>query len=81
MLQLARYNEALTGAFEEKAPHRLCAYIYELSNNFNSFYHETRILTEEDEKQKKSWLLLLAAVQNVLEDAIHVLGFSAPEEM
>jgi len=81
MLQLARYNEALTGAFEEKAPHRLCAYIYELSNNFNSFYHETRILTEEDEKQKKSWLLLLATVQNVLEDAIHVLGFSAPEEM
>ena len=81
MLQLALYNEALTGAFEEKAPHRLCAYIYELSNNFNSFYHETRILTEEDEKQKKSWLLLLATVQNVLEDAIHVLGFSAPEEM
>ena len=81
MLQLARYNEALTGAFEEKAPHRLCAYIYELSNNFNSFYHETRILSEEDEKQKKSWLLLLATVQNVLEDAIHVLGFSAPEEM
>ena len=81
MLQLARYNEALTGAFEEKAPHRLCAYIYELSNNFNSFYHETRILTEEDEKQKKSWLLLLATVQNVLEVAIHVLGFSAPEEM
>ena len=81
MLQLARYNEALTGAFEEKAPHRLCAYIYELSNNFNSFYHETRILTEEDEKQKKSWLLLLKTVQRALEDAIGVLGFRAPEEM
>lgn len=81
MLQLSRYNEALTGAFEEKAPHRLCAYIYELSNNFNSFYHETRILTEENEGQKKSWLLLLKTVQRVLEDAIDVLGFSAPEEM
>ena len=81
ILQLSRYNEALTGAFEEKAPHRLCAYIYELSNNFNSFYHETRILTEENEGQKKSWLLLLKTVQRVLEDAIDVLGFSAPEEM
>lgn len=81
MLQLSRYNEALTGAFEEKAPHRLCAYIYELSNNFNSFYHETRILTEENEGQKKSWLLLLKTVQRVLEDAIDVLGFSAPDEM
>ncbi len=81
MLQLSRYNEALIGAFEEKAPHRLCAYIYELSNNFNSFYHETRILTEENEGQKKSWLLLLKTVQRVLEDAIDVLGFSAPEEM
>lgn len=81
MLQLSRYNEALTGAFEEKAPHRLCAYIYELSNNFNSFYHGTRILTEENEGQKKSWLLLLKTVQRVLEDAIDVLGFSAPEEM
>ncbi|MGN0362997.1 MAG: arginine--tRNA ligase [Bilifractor sp.] len=81
MLQLARYNEALTGAFEEKAPHRLCAYIYELSNNFNSFYHENRILTEENERQKKSWLLLLKTVQRTLEDAIQVLGFRAPEEM
>ena len=81
MLQLSRYNEALTGAFEEKAPHRLCAYIYELSNDFNSFYHDTRILSEENEEQRKSWISLLELVKEVLEDAIGVLGFSAPDRM
>jgi arginyl-tRNA synthetase len=44
MLQLARYNESFENAFADRAPHRLCAYIYELSNNLNSFYHETKIL-------------------------------------
>ena len=62
-------------------PHRLCAYIYELANNFNSFYHETKILSEENREQKKSWLLLLNTVREVLEDAIDVLGFEAPERM
>lgn len=81
MLQTARYNEALEGAYAEKAPHRLCAYIYELANNFNSFYHETKILSEENREQKKSWLLLLNTVREVLEDAIDVLGFEAPERM
>ncbi len=81
MLQTARYNEALEGAFAEHAPHRLCAYIYELSNDFNTFYHETKILTEEDPKRQASWIALLMLVLRVLEDAIDVLGFEAPERM
>ena len=81
MLQLARYNDALTGAYADKAPHRLCSYIYELSNDFNSFYHDNKILTEENEERKLSWLRLLSLAQRVLEDAIHVLGFDAPERM
>ena len=81
MLQTARYNEALEEAWENYAPHRLCAYIYELANDFNSFYHETKILAEEDEARKKSWISLIRLVKNVLEDAIDVLGFSAPDRM
>ena len=81
MLQTARYNEALAGAFAEHAPHRLCAYIYELSNDFNTFYHETKILAEEDPAQQASWIALLDLVRRVLEDAIGVLGFEAPERM
>ena len=81
MLQLARYNEAYANAFAERAPHRLCAYIYELSNNLNSFYHATKILAEENEAQKQSWIGLLRLAKRVLEDAIDGLGFSAPERM
>lgn len=80
-LQLARYNEAYMNAFSDLAPHRLCAYIYELSNNFNSFYHATKILSEENAEQKKAWISLLDLTRKVLEDAIDGLGFSAPERM
>lgn len=81
MLQLARYNESFENAFAERAPHRLCAYIYELSNNLNSFYHETKILAEKNEEQKQSWISLLTLTMRVLEDAIGALGFTAPERM
>ena len=81
MLQLSRYGEAFLGAWEERAPHRLCAYIYELSNHLNTFYHATRILACEDEKQKASWIALLTLSRRVLEDAIDALGFAAPERM
>ena len=81
MLQTARYNEALEAAYAEKAPHRLCAYIYELANDLNSFYHENRILAEEDRARQQSWIALLSTVRSVLLDAIEVLGFSAPERM
>ena len=81
MLQTSRYNEALEDAWRDYAPHKICAYIYELANDFNSFYHETKILSEEDEARKKSWISLICLVKDVLEDAIQVLGFSAPDRM
>lgn len=81
MLQLSRYNEMFTSAFEDKAPHRICAYIYETANLFNTFYHETKILAEEDEAKKAGWIALLGLTKDVLEDAIDALGFSAPERM
>ena len=50
MLVLSRFNVMMENAYEEKAPHKICAYIYELANAFNGFYHETKILSEEDFK-------------------------------
>ncbi|HIS80140.1 MAG TPA: arginine--tRNA ligase [Candidatus Scatomonas merdavium] len=81
MLETARFNGMVENAFEEKAPHKICSYIYELSNDFNRFYHETKILTEENQEQKLSWLILLDLVRKVLEQSIDLLGFSAPERM
>ena len=81
MMDIAGFNAMMEGAFTDCAPHRLCAYIYQLSNDFNSFYHSTRILTEEDRKQKESWIALLHLTERVLSCCINVLGFSAPARM
>ena len=74
-------GEVITAAYEEKAPHKLCLYIYDVANAFNSFYHEHRILTEEDEAKKASWIALLAETKCVLGTMIDLLGFEAPERM
>lgn len=81
MLQLAGFNAMMETAYEETAPHKICAYIYELANAFNRFYHETKIVTEENEEKKSGWVALLLLTRDVLETCIHVLGFSAPERM
>lgn len=81
MLVLARFNAMMENAFEETAPHKICAYIYELANAFNSFYHETKILSEEDENIRKSYIGLLMLTKGILETCIDVLGFSAPDRM
>ena len=81
MLVLAGFNTMMEAAYEECAPNRVCAYIYELANAFNRFYHETRILSEEDEERKLGWIALLLLVRDILETCIDVLGFSAPDRM
>ena len=79
MLVLSRFNAMMENAYEEKAPHKICAYIYELANAFNGFYHETKILSEEDLKVQASYIGLLVLTKNILETCIDVLGFSAPD--
>ena len=81
MMKLAQFNAVMRTAYEETAPHKLCAYIYELSNAFNSFYHATKILSEEDEEKKASWIALLSLTERTLTTCIHTLGFEAPERM
>ncbi|MBR6477029.1 MAG: arginine--tRNA ligase [Lachnospiraceae bacterium] len=81
MMQLAQFGAMMEGAAKELAPHRVCAYVYDLANDFNRFYHETKIITEEDEAKKAGWIALLALTKDVMIDCITVLGFEAPEKM
>ena len=81
MLELSKFNAVMENAFEETAPHKICSYIYDLANAFNSFYHGTKIMTEENETVQKSYIRLLELTKSVLETCIDVLGFSAPERM
>lgn len=81
MLEIAKFNAAIEAAYEEAAPHKVCAYIYDLANAFNSFYHETKILSEEDKEKQSGWIALLMLTKDILETCIDLLGFSAPERM
>ena len=81
MLELSKFNAVMESAFEETAPHKICSYIYDLANAFNSFYHGTKIMSEENETVQKSYIRLLELTKSVLETCIDILGFSAPERM
>lgn len=81
MLELTKFNSVIETAYEEIAPHKICAYIYDLANAFNRFYHETKILGQEDETKKAGYIALLVLTRDVLETSIDLLGFSAPERM
>ena len=80
-LELSKFNSVMETAFEECAPHKICAYIYDLANAFNKFYHETKILAIDDMEAQSSWISLLLLTRRVLETCIDMLGFEAPEKM
>ncbi len=81
MLELTRFNSVMENAFLELAPNKVCAYVYDISNAFNRFYHETKIIAEEDKDVQAGYIRLLDLTKSVLETAIDTLGFSAPDRM
>lgn len=81
MLQITKLNEMLENAYAEIAPHKICQYCYELSEAFNKFYHETKILTEENEERKASFISLIKLTKDIMLTCIDLLGFEAPEKM
>lgn len=81
MLAVSKWAETIEAAFNEQAPHKICQFIYELSDAFNKFYHENKIVTNEDEKVRASYITLSRFVGNVLEQGINLLGLEAPDKM
>ena len=81
MLSITKLGPTLENALRTSSPNLICAYIYDLAGCVNKFYHETRILTEENEKTKAGYIALIGLAKNILEQCIYLLGFSAPEKM
>ncbi len=81
MLTITRFAPALEAALKASAPNLICAYIYELAGAVNKFYHETRILGEEDKEKQAGYISLVGLAKNILEQSIYLLGFEAPEKM
>lgn len=81
MMELSKFNAMMENACEEMAPHKICAYIYDLSNAFNKFYHENKIIAEENEEKQAGYIKLLEVTRKTLETCIELLGFTAPDRM
>jgi arginyl-tRNA synthetase len=77
---LAAYPDAIRLASNQLAPHKLTNYINDLATAFHSFYNDEKVITEDTLKSKER-LALLKAVQTVLQDALELVGVSAPEKM
>ena len=81
MLAITKFAPAMEMALKSAAPNQVCAYIYELAGAVNKFYHETRILTEEDKEKQAGYISLIALSKAILEKCIELLAFSAPDKM
>lgn len=81
MLKLTKFNDAIEVALSEKAPNKICEYVYDLSNLFNRFYHDNKIISEENIEKKMSWLSLISLTKSVIETSLDLLGIEAPDKM
>ena len=81
MMDITKFAASIEAAYEDLAPYKICSYIYDLANSFNGFYHECRILAEEDADKQESYIALLVTCKRILEECIKILGFGAPERM
>lgn len=81
MLLASKFNDTIEHAANEIAPHKLCAYIFDLANAFNGFYHENKIIAQEDTIKQQEWVALILLVLKILNTSIELLGFHAPDKM
>ncbi len=81
MLALSKWSDTVSAAYQEQAPHKICQFVYELCDAYNKFYHENKILANEDVQERQSWIVLSRLVGSVLEKAIDLLGLEAPDRM
>lgn len=81
VLDLIQYADSLKRATDEFKPNHIANFLYQLAQNFNTFYNALQVLNAPDENAKKTRLLITGAVIKVMEDAFGLLGLEVPERM
>jgi arginyl-tRNA synthetase len=76
--KIGEYNEVVQAASEQLLPHLLCTYLYELSQIFNRFYEQSRVIGDAREAQR---LFIVERYANVLRDGLTILGIPAPAQL
>jgi arginyl-tRNA synthetase len=75
---LCRFPEVVASTLQDFAPHYLCLYLFELSQTWNSFYNENRIIGSEREAER---IVLARSIVQILGNGLGLLGIEAPEKM
>jgi len=81
MRKLHQFPEIIEQVTEEYLPNLLCNYLFELAQDFNSFYHAVPVMQEIDDNKQQFRLSLITATAQVLKNGLGLLGIEAPEEM
>ena len=81
MLELTKFSDMIDVAFKENAPNKVCQFVYDLANAFNRFYHENKIIAEEDAAKQASWIALISYTLDMLNQCIELLAIEAPDRM
>jgi arginyl-tRNA synthetase len=77
---LVRYPETIYGAAKSLEPHRVTFYLNELAGIFHSYYNKNKVISENN-RLTAARLFLIKAIRIVLQNALKILGVSAPEKM
>ena len=81
ILNLLGLPRVLDKALEAKSLNDIAEYLYKLTSQYNKFYSENKIITEENEYIRESWLILTRVVYNINMLLLNTLGISVPEKM
>lgn len=77
---LSRKSEIISGALAHYSPHTLAYYLLELSNTFNTYYHEVKVI-QENADLEEARLALVNAFHDVMEEGLFLLGIETLKEM
>lgn len=80
-LKAIRYEEVLLSAYNNYDTSVICKYIYELSDDFNSFYHDHNIISEEDINKKMLYIIVCIITDRLIRDALSILAIDIPDKM
>ena len=81
VLKLLELTKVVDNALKNKSLSEICEYLYSLNSTYNNFYNEIKILTEENEEKRTSWLGLSKIVYEVNKMLLDILAIKVPERM
>ncbi len=81
VLELLDFGEAVQGAHDAAAPHRICTHLFELAQTFSRFYENCPVLNADDEATVLSRLALCGLTARTLAAGLDLLGIAAPDRM